>query len=570
MGLLLDEVISRIKKPVNEALLKRAKFDNDWCRFHARISTKKEDTGDYYNTFKQNIEKILTDPSKRAAFFDLMPFPFPTTQFIAEAQDELNKAFYANDKEVKHELRNSELEEDFEAFLEDKIQLSDYIDKVYNLAFESPNNVLIFDLETQTTDKWASPYVFSVSPDDIVDIDVNENGEIEFIIFEVEEEKYAVLDDTSYRLINEPKEETYILEMESFHTLGYCPACYIWGDQIEGQKGIRRLGLLLPELSRLDRILRSEIFEEHADLFAAHPIMQIPETPCTVEGCEDGYIIRRNDVTGEETPIKCSCQSSKSIGPGSTIEVPTAAISEGIGKVVQYIESPVASLEYYTAKVDKLKQQAFLSLTGGEYSQVTKEQQNEKQVQQGNERKRNRLIYVSENIERVHAFIVRTLGLLRYDTAYKGSLVKYGIEFDLETLSDAIERYQSLKNAGMPQYLLGQQMRVIENLYTRSNTEYERRAGIVRLIEPLRNVPLSLIPNDSLEYQVKVRFLELIDEFELKNGSIANWGIALDFPQRIEKIKTAIYDYAKAASVYGGGFTIGQKGNSGGALPSGR
>lgn len=567
MGLLLNEVIERIKKPINEALLKKAKFDNDWCRFHARISTKKEDAGDYYTTFKQNIEKILTDPSKRAAFFDLMPFPFPTTRFISEAQDELNKVFYANDREISHELRNEELTEDFELFLDNQIQLDDYIDRVYNLAFESPNNVLIFDLDKEVTDKWPNPYIFHVTPSEIVDIDVNPKGEITFIIFGVEDEGYAVIDDTSYRLIRKPKEDVYVLELESFHTLGYCPACYVWGDMIEGQKGIRRLGLLLPLLSQLDRILRSEVFEEHADLFAAHPIMQIPESPCTVEGCENGYITHYNPVMKEDVLIKCSCQSSKSIGPGSTIEVPTAAISEGIGAVVQYIESPVSSLQYFTEKVDKIKQQAFLSLTGGEYNQVTKQQQNEKQVTQGNERKRNRLVYVSENIERVHAFIVRTLGLLRYDTAYKGSLTKYGVEFDLETLTDAVERYQSLKNAGMPQYLLGQQMRVIENLYARSNTEYEKRSSIIRLIEPLRNAPLALIPTDSLDYQAKIRFLELVDEFELKNGSIANWGIALDLPTRVERIKTAIYDYAKTANASSGGTPIGQKGSGGSTLP---
>jgi hypothetical protein len=556
---LLSEVIERIKKPVNESLLKRAKFDNDWCRFHARISTQKEDTGDYYTTFKQNIERILTDPSKRAAFFDLMPFPFPTTQFISEAQDELNKAFYANDKEIIHELRNEELADDFELYLSDTIQLDDYLDKVYNLAFESPNNVLIFDLDKQVVDKWPNPYIFHVTPSEIVDIEVNNKGEITFIIFEVENEGYAVIDDTSYRLIREPKEDSYILELESFHSLGYCPACYVWGDTIEGQKGIRRYGPILPVLARLDRILRSEVFEEHADLFAAHPIMQIPENPCTVEGCEGGYITRHNDVTDQDVQIKCSCQTSKSIGPGSTIEVPTAAISEGIGSVVQYIESPVSSLQYFTEKVDKIKQQVYLSLTGGEYNQVTKEQQNEKQVTQGNERKRNRLVY-----------IVRTLGLLRYDTAYKGSLIKYGVEFDLETLSDAVERYQSLKNAGMPQYLLGQQMRVIENLYSRSNTEYEKRSSIVRLIEPLRNVPIALIPTDSLDYQVKLRFLELIDEFELRNGSIANWGINLDLRTKVDLIKTAIYDYAKTANANGGGTPIGQKGDSGGTIPQKR
>jgi hypothetical protein len=148
--------------------------------------------------------------------------------------------------------------------------------------------------------------------------------------------------------------------------------------------------------------------------------------------------------------------------------------------------------------------------------------------------------------------------------------VKYGTEFNLETLTDAVERYEKLKSAGMPQYLLGQQMQVIDNLYARSNYEYEKKVALLRLIEPLRNVPLSNINQDSLDYTIKSRFLELIDEFEMRNGSITHWGELLPIETRVQRIKQTIKQYAKQAITDGEYNTDRQEGDSVPVIPQGR
>ena len=485
-------------------------------------------------------------------FWDLLTPPYPTTQFIMEAMDELNKVFYANDRHIDFECSTEALKQDFAIFLDEYLGIEELTYKTFNLLFESPNNVAVMDIG-EPFDNWANPYTYTLQPKQIRDIEVNSKGEIELLIFIIDDKNYGVLDDTSYRQVQTGANNSLNLIKDEPHELGYCPARHICADMIEGSEGIRRIGLLMGAIARMDDVLMGEVLKKSADLYAAYPIMQKPEEPCDVEGCEGGYITRINTLTNEQTPVPCpSCSNRKSVGPGSVINVPTAAIMEGVGKVVNFVNADVAILEYYTKELDKLKESVFTSLTGGHYKEATKQQLNEKQVQDAVERRRNKNIYIGELLEEIHEWYIDTSGKLRYANAYKGSIVKYGTEFYFETLEMAIDKFQKLKNAGSPQYIVEQQLQVIETLFSRNNSAYEKRSALLRLLEPYRSLGLTnlmAMPDmvDPDEMEVKIRFGELIDKFELENGSIVTWGAAIDLKTKVERIKQQLYDYVTAS-----------------------
>lgn len=535
----ISENVQRILHPKHRTELDQAQFVNDWCNFHARVSTQKSDLGAYYARFIDRVNSIITPPDKQKAFWNLFPAVLPSQKVVSKCQDEINKVFTANDRFIDVECVNDTLTEDFRLYLDEIVDFDDTISSIFSLAWQAPNSVAIVDLPQIQNSKYPNPYVVFVQSGNIYDIEIDSKNDISAICLASEDKKFFTwIDDTSYRIFETTNNEVRLIS-ESLHGLDYCPAFYIWDDIVVGYDGFRRFAPILSELQELDEVVFGRVCEQSVDLYAAFPIIQFPATPCNNSDCDGGYI------TTKEGRIECeSCKKNSLVGPGTTFEVPVQAMQSGVGTVASFINADTGLLEYYTDKVNSKELNVYESLTGGMAEPASKQAINEKQVQETNERRKNKLIYWAENLECIHSDLVETIGKLRYGFGFSQATIKYGREFYLETLLDAIEKYKNMLSANIPQYLLGEQLSVIETLFTRNNTNSEKRIAILSILEPMPTVALNNIDSLSIEFVLKENFLQYVKEFELEYGSIVSFFDVLTFKTKIDFIKTKLIEYA--------------------------
>lgn len=535
----VSENVRRILHPKHRTELDQAQFVNDWCTFHARISAQKSDLGAYYARFRGKVNSIITPADKQKAFWNLFPAVLPSQKVISKCQDEINKVFTANDRFIDVECVNDTLTEDFKLYLKETIDFDDVLSTIFSLAWQAPNTVAIVDLPQIQEGKYPNPYVVFVQSGNIYDIEIDSKNDVVAICLASEDKKnFTWIDNTSYRIFETTNNEVRLIS-EALHGLDYCPAFYIWDDAVVGYDGFRRFSPILSELQELDEVVFGRVCEQSVDLYAAFPIIQFPSTPCTNDACEGGFITTKN---GRE-PCE-SCKKNSIVGPGTTFEVPVQAMQAGVGMVASFINADTGLLEYYTNKVNSKGLNVYESLTGGMAEPASKEAINEKQVQETNERRKNKLIYWAENLECIHSDLIETAGRLRYASGFSQATIKYGREFYLETLLDAIEKYKNMLSTNLPQYLLGEQLSIIETLFTRNNTNSEKRIAILSILEPMPTVALQQIDPLSIEYVLKENFLQYVKEFELEYGSIVSFFDVLTFKTKIDFIKTKLLEYA--------------------------
>lgn len=539
-----DAIRERIKQPKNQAILKVAAADNAWCRFHARNATRIGDLGSHFFRFRDKVHSIITVPKKQDTFWKVFDIPLVSTNIIQDAADELNRVFTANDRYEEFQFATPELAQDFREFLHKSKLGSIDSDRVFNLALEQPTTFAVLDLPAQQTTLFPEPFVTFVEADQVHDAEKDTAGNVDLIIYKTDS-GFVAIDDAFYRIFDK---DTFEFKSEVPHFLGFCPACLIWNDVLSDSNGLRTLGPVIPLVSRLDRYAMQRAFEHDVDLYAAFPSMQVPEESCNYvsnEGhrCNGGFF--RVGTANEYKPCP-ECESKKHRGPGTTYFIKPAMMKEGITKVASFIEASTAPLEYYTKKNDELEKRLYEMLTGKKKQDTRKDAVNKDQIKDEFEARKSKLNYWAQNIQAVRTFIISTAAKLRYGKAFVSYVFKNGDQYHLETLTDMLDEFDRMKATGLPVYLLDEQLKKIEALIVRNNDTQEKRLAIMRLLEPYRNLSLSLLDPTSVEYKIKADLPQLIEQFELDNNTtIEEFGAKATLSKKLSSIQTQLIRYAR-------------------------
>jgi len=538
MSLSLDDFKSIIEQPKNQAELALAHSDNERMSFHARRSTSEIDISEYFAYFKRDVNNILV-PSKQSPFWALWSYPLSTTQIISESADELNKVFSAKDKVVELICKDEEQTKDFKEY-EDEV-IEDFFEyKVFNAVLERANSFVIVDLPAEQEGELPEPYPYLIPASLVFDISIKKD-KIEYIVIKKKDNIFYFIDDENYYTISYQNGFIEILGLAN-HNLGYCPAFPIWNDNIN-EKGIRKVSPTLDILEKLDDYVFKYIQKKFLDLYADSPILEKYETKCDNADCQAGYII---DNEGNKKECQSCSNNRKLLGAGSVATKPMPdGISGDLGSAASWITVPVESLNYTKEKLAESKKEIYEYLTGYVKGQDRTEAVNQDQIYSQLEARKSKLMWWSENLSETRTKVTKAVGQLRYGDGFVSANINYGSQFHLWTLKDFFTEYDLAKKSYMPMFVLSSMRKNLIELLTENSNYNEQRLIILQNLEPYADIDLSLVPRDTVDYELKSNFSHYINEFELANGDIVSFGSLITFQLKITKIKDFIYSSAE-------------------------
>ncbi len=550
-----QELQKYLEKPQNSAAILLARSDDERTVFHARPASKLEEAGSYASKFSELVKGIVTQPRKQATFFKLLQFPLPTRKQISRASDDLNRVFEAQDRYVGWEFTTPDTEEDFREYVEAKKFDTFVKENIFNAIFERCNSLVVVDLpELQAFGEYPEPYAYLLPIANVVDMGLNSDKSIEYCLFKISTDRFAAFDEGHFRIYSKGKDgenkDTYTLQREVPHSLGYCPVNFIWHDQF-GDAGIRRLSPLFDALTDMDRLVMSDVFKEDLDLHAAYPYLYYLKEKCSYKDekgnmCANGVIAYYEDETPKTKPCPNNCQNSFA-GPGTAFKITQPGIGEhALPTPAGFVTLQRDSLDYITEKVDAAKKELFHFLTGYEQEADKTKALNEDQVQSQFEARINKLIYWAEHLEKTHRWILETIARLRYGNEFLKVTVNYGREFYLETLQDALTAYQDARAKGLPMYLLEVLRRRVVRLLARNNDHELQRLTLLELLEPYPDVPLTSVQQGTPDYELKANFSRYVGQFERNNIDLVSFGSNGSIAKKLETIENELYSYVQA------------------------
>jgi len=521
-----------------------------------------------------NWVKALLPKDKYNVFLHLFKFPLQTPSIIENVYRELGRVFESRNSAFAYQFSQTEYDEDWRDYRQNKLNEPNVWKTVgWQHLKTAPNSILIVDIPPVQSTLRPEPYFYWLNIEDVIDYDVQCDGTtLNWIAFRQPGNVVAVFDDTFYRTFQLAPGSNGIMEIqsqltESAHELGYCPARFFWSTPInECEKDIKK-NPIFKELSTLDWLLYFSISKQHLDLYAPYPIVSTYASECHYENTETGsfcdggflrnengdYIVHR-DNTLEPCPL---CSHKRLVGPGSTLEVPIPSQTEGIadlGNPVHITTIDADSLKYNVSEVERLEDRVILSLvgTGGASAVSQKEAINETQVAANFESKTSVLMSLKSNFEAAQKFVEDTICRLRYGSDFISSAVSWGTEFYVFTIGELYSKFGEAKTNGASSSELSAIANQILEVEYKDNPLVLRRMQILKQLEPYPHLTLDEMLNlsklgilNQMDAVLKINFATFVDRFERENINILEFGRDIKFSDKIDKIKTVLYEYAK-------------------------
>lgn len=572
-----NQVRETYQNPKNRQDIEYSHRYEERIRLHTNsiLSTREFTSG--HNTFLSNVSNLLSQP-KYERFRQLFRLPVATTDFAQGVFDEFIKIFQANDSYKNCEFSDPELEQDFKPFVRGTEEW--FRTKGFDLMQKQICSVLVVDLPTRDEDEpnnaeVPEPYFYALDISRIYDIKVDDEGNTEYLMFEIEKpkakgnnEKYlAVLDDRAYRLYEVISSSNLVLKMEQEHGLGYTPARQFWTTPLNKDSRILKRSPVSNSLGRLDELLFKEVSKSYADVYASYPIYWGYEQKCDYTDefgnhCEDGYLtvgVYGDGSIGsygqeaiDKRKLQCpKCAEKKMIGAGSYVSVPAPEVNEDadLRDPVGLLEAPVDSLNYVREDINELRLEIYEEVVGygGRDSNMAK---NQDQIHSESESRQNTLEWAKSNFEIAERFIINTCGKLKYGEDFLGCTIDYGNQFFLATVDDLKDEYRESKEGGLPEW---EQEAIIEQLIStkyKNNPSMKKRALVLMHLDPFPTKTFKEVQEDfkdaviSKEDYILTRyFSQFIRRFERENLDVVNFGRDQEFKAKINSITETLKQY---------------------------
>lgn len=487
----------------------------------------------------------------------MMAFPVYTTELAEAILDELNKVFSSNNSSFTYEFTSDQQSADFESYLAQINFWSKWVEDAQEGIRSKINSIVVIDMPENAEE--TKPYFHFLNVSSVVDLDIDYGDKITALIFK-EDEKLILIDEERYAVFRKTDgAEEYQFASESFHELGYCPACFFWRDSIKKKYPIVKSSPFTPSLNNLDYLVFAETARRCLESYAAFPITVSFAEDCTyyeeVDGrkydCNNGYL-----MLPDSKPVACPvCEKNKLIGPGTHMQIdpPSSKDEPNNLEMVKQIPAEVQSLDYWAKRTTELWDEIFYDIVGSGGDTMT-QAINKEQVRGNFESKHNVLLKLKKNLERSHQFTVETIARLRYGASFIKASINYGTQFYLRTASEAQEEYKEAKNSSVPVYLLAYKRQQVDNANTKGNPSDQQKLQILEHLEPWVDLSLSEAKEAGLDqidpsaYRLKADFSSRVMMFEAQYGSVVAFGSKLDFNTKIERIKSVLIQYGQSSN----------------------
>lgn len=461
-----EQIIELIKKPLSDEFLKEAKKQY--------TSHVKHVTGEGANKFLEetDIAGYETVESKLLRVSLNRPRTVPV---IGEDIDVFDKAFTASGYVCYHDFDgNKEKEKDFVEYLKkpiaDGYTLRQWMADVWGrkIHYDFMGVAMVELPEKEST--IPEPYVIFKSINCIKDIGVK-SGEITYLLYEMREEKqiiggkekkieyYRYIDDEQDVVIIEIDEQ-YSIPAEGINApkpnlLGYVPGVFL-SNLRDGEKRESYIHKAIPHLD--DLLLDSSIHAVSKKLFG-FPHRWMYEQACTTCGGEKVVNKRRVEVEGGGFNIVSdTCTACKGSGrsyimrPDKAIIKPIPdANNPDINDPAGFVTPPIETLNNQVEEMQRL--QGLVHRAVWQHESIEGEQSSSNETATGRminiSSYQTKLKRFSDNGEYVERRLIEMIGKLRYDTAYKGSVVNWGRRYYILNENQLELNYKAAKEAGM-------------------------------------------------------------------------------------------------------------------------
>lgn len=563
MGLSIGQIQKEIRENRKGAILNKAKAYQNRIKFHVetRVSTH---ISQPLNDFLSNTSSLIPDDKFRI-FKILFRFPLKTNDITGTAFDKLFRVYDGRDPKYNYQFRNTGERDDWEWYRQEILHEPEIWKSVgWEYLKTEINSVLIVDLpEVQEGDR-PEPYFYWLRIQDVITFDADPvSGQMHWIAFWQGKDRVAVIDDVSYRIF--PWEKSSISDIplsEHVHGLGYCPARFYWDSPISLDEPDIKRSPITKQLESLDWFLFFHISKKHLDTYAGYPIYSGYAMDCdfrndeTGDYCDGGFLKDKHDHWKYDANglVRCPvCGSKRISGAGSFVEVPIPGEGQpDLHDPVKITTVDRHSLEYNVKEEERLKNAIIDGIVGVDSPVLTSQAVNEKQVSASYDSKTTVLQGIKRSLERAMEWVDKTVCLLRYGDGFISASISLGTDFYLMSPSDLRSLYNSAKNSGASESELDSlQRQIIETEYRDNPLELQRML-ILSELEPYRHMSRqealglyekNIIPESDL--RIKMNFPDYVRRFERENINVIEFGSAISFPAKIQKIRDEFEKYAQ-------------------------
>ena len=577
MGLELNQIKQLLKAPKSAKALKQARDHESRLGLHADTTLDVADLNKQFGyTRLLSLVKGLISADKFERFKQLFKSPFDSQELVDDIYTELSKIWDAQNPSIDINFDKEETKESFKEFLNTKGDpLELFKREGTEIARSSINTFIAVDLAIEQTTETPEPFVVFITVDRILDVKINPRTDIcEYIIFKSSEitlaggdtkEFFAVYDDEAYKIYSKTSQQTFdqlIEEVNNPHDLGYCPVRPFWSEKLNQKIDlIQRKAPITNNLTEMDRYAMFETFITYADSYGAFPIIQTLEPNCSYDPCEGGFINKIRTSYDNGVPVeesyqdKCPhCSDKITPGPGSILEVPDGSVDDqsGLaGDIIRFVNQDVSQLTYITGKNRERRADIANSVLGNGSSVLNREAINEQQTAAIRQSEQSALMDYKRNFEIAIEFTIETMAKLMFADRFISVDVFLGSQFLNKSIELLDDEFKASKEDGQPDSETDSiYLQKVSTKYM-GNPDKIRRERILLNLNPMpyKNLEEAGILLDKKattieDYTIKVNFNNFIKRFERENGSILNFGIALDFNRKIETIETTLISYA--------------------------
>ena len=208
------------------------------------------------------------------------------------------------------------------------------------------------------------------------------------------------------------------------------------------------------------------------------------------------------------------------------------------------------SLDYNVSEIGRLEREIINAVCGYTEDAQTKTAINEQQVLASFQSQINALNNVKKQFEKAQTFVDATVCRLRYGDAFVSASVNYGTEFFIFDAATLREHYKVAKDSGASESELDAlQQQILETEFRHNPAELQRMM-ILHELEPYRHLTAKEVTDlhaagvvSDEDLKLKLNFTNLIKRFERENLNIVEFGTALNYADKIKRIKETLTTY---------------------------
>ena len=566
--------------------MEKAEFHQNRLKFHSDEALCEKDLSDYRLKFFDKIKSLLVE-EKFENFKQLIQYPFPTTSIVDAIKDQYSKVFEAKDSFLEIDIKDVSKKAEFNQLLIELDEEGFWRKEAFDSLFGDVNSIIVLD----RTKEDGKPYFFTVEIDDVHDISVK-NNKIDYVIIEEEEtvikdgkevelEYYIFID--QFRYVKYLEQESgngieYVFVDEVLHSLGETPANFIFHENLIGKDGIVKRSAITSVIGLLDEYLFKYTSKQYLDLYNAYPIYW-QYTEDTDDDTEESIL--REDIMSMNGGVDLIAsgglgkiienqklrKKQKLLGPGTIkqIDAPSDNTEPDLREPFGFVSPDVPSLDYNVKEIDRLESKIYMKATGRPEQQQIADRPVNSQIQSQYEGERNVLLWVASQLSESRTWLMNCLVKMVTNNPKPNCICYFGTEYFIEDEASVIKNLNDYKNAGASQSQIWLRNKSLMQVSTKGKNSERDRLLMFEQLEPLYNLSLDkateLVQADLIEFKdfdLKVNFAERINKFEREYGSILSYEIGKSYNERINAIKSKLYQYGTTKKFNNGqGSTVG-------------